>query len=293
MEPDYVKLKEIKPALSDYIREALELLKKDTVPDDKAVHDIRVLMKKSRAVMKLIISQVDEESFEREYGTFREVGRIMRLWRDTSVHRKTLKDLKKEYPKIFTQARENKKLEELLLRSNKAAEPTPEIYDQIATIGELLNKSGYRIRFQSLEKPDPRLLLTELDGSFKQASHSYMKCRNNPKPSNLHEFRKKAKDFLYQLYFFRPLNQSAVKNVEKRIENLTQNLGKYNDLDQLIRSLDYKYKAKSDSQTLDELIIMIRAEQDRYLSRLWPAAYKVFCPGQNIINVLGFKILMI
>jgi CHAD domain-containing protein len=250
-------------------------------------------MKKSRAVMKLIISQVDEESFEREYGTFREVGRIMRLWRDTSVHRKTLKDLKKEYPKIFTQARENKKLEELLLRSNKAAEPTPEIYDQIATIGELLNKSGYRIRFQSLEKPDPRLLLTELDGSFKQASHSYMKCRNNPKPSNLHEFRKKAKDFLYQLYFFRPLNQSAVKNVEKRIENLTQNLGKYNDLDQLIRSLDYKYKAKSDSQTLDELIIMIRAEQDRYLSRLWPAAYKVFCPGQNIINVLGFKILMI
>jgi CHAD domain-containing protein len=293
MEPDYVKLKEIKPALSDYIREALELLKKDTVPDDKAVHDIRVLMKKSRAVMKLIISQVDEESFEREYGTFREVGRIMRLWRDTSVHRKTLKDLKKEYPKIFTQARENKKLEELLLRSNKAAEPTPEIYDQIATIGELLNKSGYRIRFQSLEKPDPRLLLTELDGSFKQASHSYMKCRNNPKPSNLHEFRKKAKDFLYQLYFFRPLNQSAVKNVEKRIENLTQNLGKYNDLDQLIRSLDYKYKAKSDSQTLDELIIMIRDEQDRYLSRLWPAAYKVFCPGQNIINVLGFKILMI
>jgi CHAD domain-containing protein len=293
MEPDYVKLKEIKPALSDYIREALELLKKDTVPDDKAVHDIRVLMKKSRAVMKLIISQVDEESFEREYGTFREVGRIMRLWRDTSVHRKTLKDLKKEYPKIFTQARENKKLEELLLRSNKAAEPTPEIYDQIATIGELLNKSGYRIRFQSLEKPDPRLLLTELDGSFKQASHSYMKCRNNPKPSNLHEFRKKAKDFLYQLYFFRPLNQSAVKNVEKRIENLTQNLGKYNDLDQLIRSLDYKYKAISDSQTLDELIIMIRAEQDRYLSRLWPAAYKVFCPGQNIINVLGFKILMI
>jgi CHAD domain-containing protein len=293
MEPDYVKLKEIKPALSDYIREAQELLKKDTVPDDKAVHDIRVLMKKSRAVMKLIISQVDEESFEREYGTFREVGRIMRLWRDTSVHRKTLKDLKKEYPKIFTQARENKKLEELLLRSNKAAEPTPEIYDQIATIGELLNKSGYRIRFQSLEKPDPRLLLTELDGSFKQASHSYMKCRNNPKPSNLHEFRKKAKDFLYQLYFFRPLNQSAVKNVEKRIENLTQNLGKYNDLDQLIRSLDYKYKAKSDSQTLDELIIMIRDEQDRYLSRLWPAAYKVFCPGQNIINVLGFKILMI
>lgn len=293
MEPDYVKLKEIKPALSDYIREAQELLKKDPVPDDKAVHDIRVLMKKSRAVMKLIISQLDTESFEREYGTFREVGRIMRLWRDTSVHRKTLKDLKKEYPKIFLQARENKKLDELLLRSNKTPEPTTELNDQIGLLNELLNKSGYRVRFQSFEKLDPRLLLTELDGSFKQASHRYMVCRNNPKPSNIHEFRKSAKDFLYQLYFFRPLNPSTVKNFEKRIDNLSQNLGKYNDLDQLISTLEYKYQAKSDSRALDELVLMIRAEQDRYLSRVWPAAYKVFCPGQNIINVLGFKILMI
>jgi CHAD domain-containing protein len=293
MEPDYVKLKEIKPALSDYIREALDLLTKDPLPDDKAVHDIRVLMKKSRAVMKLITSQVEPEAFEREYSTFREVGRIMRLWRDTSVHRKTLKDLKKEYPKIFTKASEYKKLGELLIKSGIPAEQTPEINDQIDSIKELLGKSGYRIRFQSLEKLDPRLLLTELDGTFKQTTHRYMKCRNNPRPSNLHEFRKKGKDFLYQLYFFRPLNPSAVKNVEKRLENLTQNLGKYNDLDQLIRTLEYKYKLKSDSQALDELILMIRAEQDHYLSRVWPLAYKIFCPGQNIINVLGFKILMI
>jgi len=293
MEPDYVKLKEIKPALSGYIREALDLLKEDPVPGDKAVHDIRVMMKKSRAVMKLIISQVETETFEREYDTFREVGRIMRLWRDTSVHRKTLKDLKKEYPKIFSRALENKKLEELLFISSKPAEQTQELNDQIDSLNELLNKSGYRIRFQSLEKLDPRLLLAELDGSFKQAVHRYMKCRNKPIPSNVHEFRKKAKDFLYQLYFFKPLNPSAVKDVEKRIDNITQNLGKYNDLDQLIKTLEYKYKAKSDSQALDELILMIRSEQDRYLSRVWPAAYKVFSPGQNIVNVLGFKILMI
>jgi len=293
MEPDYVKLKEIKPVLSEYIREALDLLKKDPVPDDKAVHDIRVLMKKSRAVMRLIINQVETELFEREYGTFREVGRIMRLWRDTSVHRKTLKDLKKEYPKIFSRACENKKLEELLLKSNLPSEQTKELNDQVESINELLNKSGYRVRFQSLEKLDPQLLLTELDSSFKLATHRYIICRNNPKPSNLHEFRKKAKDFLYQLYFFRPLNPSAVKNVEKRIDSLTQNLGRYNDLDQLIRSLEYKYNAKSDSRSLDEFILMIRNEQDRYLSRVWPSAYKVFCPGQSIINVLGFKILII
>ena len=50
---DYVKLKEVKPALSGYIRDARLMLKQDSIPDDKVVHDVRVLMKKSRALTKI------------------------------------------------------------------------------------------------------------------------------------------------------------------------------------------------------------------------------------------------
>ena len=46
MELDYVKLKDLKPAMAGYIRESQALLKRSAVPDEKAVHDIRVLMKK-------------------------------------------------------------------------------------------------------------------------------------------------------------------------------------------------------------------------------------------------------
>ncbi len=56
MELDYVKLKPIKPALAGYIRESQILLKKSVIPDEKTVHDIRVLMKKSRALLKLVSS---------------------------------------------------------------------------------------------------------------------------------------------------------------------------------------------------------------------------------------------
>ncbi len=63
METDNVKLRDIKPALTGYIRDAQALLRLSPVPDDRAVHDIRVLMKKCRAVMRLISSQIDEETF--------------------------------------------------------------------------------------------------------------------------------------------------------------------------------------------------------------------------------------
>ena len=95
------KLKEIKPVLCGYISEAQHMLDPGVVPDEKVVHDVRVLMKKSRATIKLLKTQMDEESFNREYNSFREIGRIMQSWRETSVHRKLLRDLKKKHPGII------------------------------------------------------------------------------------------------------------------------------------------------------------------------------------------------
>jgi hypothetical protein len=74
---------------------------------------------------------------------------------------------------------------------------------------------------------------------------------------------------------------------------MTQNLGKYNDLAQLINTLEYKYSSSANSPVLDELAIIIRKEQDRYLLKVWPSAYKVFCPGQKLVNLLGFRLLVI
>jgi CHAD domain-containing protein len=160
-------------------------------------------------------------------------------------------------------------------------------------IDDLLNKTGYRIRFHTMNMIDPQLILKELERTYTNVVEIYLICRNNPKPGNLHEFRKKAKDFLYQLYFFRPLNPSVVKTLEKKMDNLTQNLGKVNDLSQLVKALGYKYPDSSNIPALDELIVRIREKQDIYLASVWPSAYKIFCPGQKLVNVLGFKLLII
>ena len=136
-------------------------------------------------------------------------------------------------------------------------------------------------------------LLKELENTYNNVVDKYLVCRNNPKPENIHMFRKKSKDFLYQLWFFRALNPSVLKAVEKKLDAMTQNLGKYNDLAQLIVTLEYKYSGTAEPAALDELIILIREAQDRYLMKVWPVAYKIFCPGKKLFNVLGFKLLII
>jgi CHAD domain-containing protein len=293
IEPDYVKIKEIKPVLTGYIREAQALLRRSPVPDEEAIHDIRVLMKRSRAVMRLIVNQVEKQTFEREYVTYREVGRLMCSWREDSVHRKTLKYLKKKKPALFTLLKDNEKINSLMKKTAALPEPAKDIENNIETIESLLEKSGYRLRFMNLDKLDPKAILEQLEKSYNIVIDKYMAARNSIKPCNLHMFRKKSKDFLYQLFFFRSLNPTTVKSLEKKLDTLTQNLGKYNDLAQLVQTIGYKYSGKNNTHALDQLILTVREEQDKYLSRVWPMAYKIFSPGKNLINLLGFRVLII
>ena len=293
MELDYVRLKEIKPALSGYIRASQTQLKRSPVPDEDTIHDVRVLMKKSRAALKLVAPQLEKESCTRDIVALREVGRKMCSWRESSVHRKTLKELRKEFPGIFSKLADIVKINNILKKPDSIDEPSEIMKAGLEEINELLNKTGYRIRFQSMNKIDPRLLIKELEVTYTLVVYLYLTCRNNPKPDNIHELRKKSKDFLYQLFLFRPLNSSGVKALEKKLESITQNLGKFNDLTQLVKALDYKYPVNIYQPAIDELVIKIREKQDRYLAKVWPAAYKIFCPGQKLVNVLGFKLLVI
>jgi CHAD domain-containing protein len=293
MEPDYVKLKEIKPVLSGYIRASQALLKRSVLPDEKSIHDIRVLMKKSRALVQLTLSQQDNLYFDRNISDLKEGGTLMCSWRETSVQRKLLKSFRRKYPDIFFKLRENSRLVHLLEKNEPVTGSPSEVKTAIEKIDDLLNKTSYRVRFQSMKSADPQLLLKELDKSFMLVKDIYMLCRNSPKPALMHKFRKKAKSFLYQLVIFRPLNPSVVKALEKKLDNMTQNLGKFNDLTQIVKALGYIYNEGSNMPAMDELAIKFREAQDKYLSKVWPAAYQVFCPGQKLVNILGFKLLVI
>ncbi len=292
MIPDNLKIKDIKPVISGYLSEALLLIKRAPFPDEEAVHDIRVLMKKSRAVIKLLSTYLGEESFSKEYLTFRDTGRALCTFRETSVHRKTLKSLKKQHNELFLQLEGNEKIEFLLRKADMHSEQPPDVISSIESITTLLNKAAFRIRFLSLDKLEPKVLLQELEKSYEIVSRDYIDCRNNPKPAHLHQLRKRVKDFLYQLYFFRSLNPAVVKSLERKLDLLAQNLGAYNDYNQLLEVLEYRFADPGNTPAMDELMIIIRNKQDDHLSKVWPVAYKIFCPGQQLLKVLGFKILI-
>jgi CHAD domain-containing protein len=293
MQQDNSSTIEIKPALCGYISEAHLMVDHSVIPDEKVIHDVRVLMKKSKAAIRLLKTQIDEESFNREYNTFREVGRMLSTWRETSVHRKLLKDLKKRFPELFSRLKDNEKINLLSGIQNIQNEPSLEMKEGLEKIIGLLHKSGYRLRFRNMTNLDPNLITREFEETYDTVAACFLKARNYPKNDNLHEFRKKIKDFLYQLPFFRSLDPKAIKSLEKRTEALGQNLGKYNDYAVLITSLGYKYKSGENNSAIDELVVIIKQEQDRHLLKVWPVAFRIFRPGKKLADLPGFRMMAV
>jgi len=286
---DSAEVKDIKSSMAGYIDGSLKLLAMQPVPDDTAIHDVRVLMKKHRAAVRLVRPLLDEAVYRREYLAGRETGRLLALWRETAVLRKTAKALKKDNPELFIRLRENEKMQELLRKPYSSWEQAGERAKSVNEVAARLRKTQYRLRFLGLNEPDMRLLLGELERSHATASAAYLACRNKPAARLLHEFRKKSKTFMYQLIFFRHLDPQTVRQLGKSLGILTANLGKYNDLAQIMFLTGYHYGAPENSDTDNELAIVIRDRQDRYLEKVWQHAYQIFAPGKKLQDILGIS----
>ncbi len=289
-EKETKQIREIKPALAGYITDSLVLLAQLPVPDDDAIHDIRVLMKRQRATIKLVKPLLEDAAYRREYLAGREIGRILCSWREMSVLYKTAKVLKKENPELFLKLWDNEKVQSLLRKPYSTWANAGERSKSVKEIRVRLNKAQYRVRFLNLKEPDILLLLEELGRNYLIAAKAYLDCRNDPRQKLLHEFRKKSKTLMYQLYYFRPLNQTAIKSLEKKLDRLTQNLGKYNDLAQIRDMIGYRYGNPDNSAVMDELAVVIRDKQDKYLSKVWPSAYRIFAPGKYPGNFPGLLV---
>jgi len=289
MGSENIRIREIKPVLSDYISKSRELLKISAVPDEDAIHDIRVLMKKSRAVLKLAGPMNSSGLQDRDLISLKRVGQIMCHWRDKSVHRKTLRGLRKDYPALFSKVGSDEKIAVLMRKPEVIAEPDKEMASGLIEIDDLLNKTFFRIRFNDMRKIETAYLLENLELSFEKVRNIYLECRNHPRPEKIHKFRKLSKDLLYQMYFFRPVNRTEIKQLEKRLERMTLNLGKYNDLQQLLAELEYKWPDEKILPALIELAIIIKGLQDQYLIKVWKDAYLCFTPGRDMQNFLGFN----
>jgi CHAD domain-containing protein len=187
MQPgDLRNMTDIKASIAELISGSLQLLGRQPLPDGAAIHDIRVMMKKYRASVRLVRPLLDDTVYRREYLAGRETGRILSSWRETDVMRKTFRTLKKDNQELFIRLREDEKVRGLLRKQYSTWEEAGIQVKIVTEVAGRLTRAKHRLRFISLKVQDLNQLLGEMERSYCLAAKAYMACRNNPKPPLLH-----------------------------------------------------------------------------------------------------------
>ncbi len=270
------KADEIMISILVYISRSRSMLLQSDVPREKTVHRVRVLMKKSRAALKLLSPGLDVSVCDDLQNSLKEPGRSLRTLREASVHRRNLKKFLKRNPTVASRLIGNEKIAAVLNREENGVTEPEKAGTLCRDLSALLEKTAVMLRAQSLETISCKLLLYELERSFRNVMDYYLMSRNHMRSRNLHEYRKIAKDLLYQLTFFRNSGIAGIKQLEKRLKLITYLLGRYHDHAELIKKMSYKYPGSDNNRAMDELVALIRAKQDKALAIILPASYKIF-----------------
>ncbi|MBE0676239.1 MAG: CHAD domain-containing protein [Bacteroidales bacterium] len=242
--------KHLRVELQSLIAASEMLIPAGQFPTPDAVHDIRVNMKRGRAILKLLRASPDARYYNRENSALRDISALFSQSREADVLRKTIRYMAKKEPGVFNEqiidwfrgiaglesvgnapdADKTDKTDKTdnadkVFRDNKASRAYI-----AADASERLARAWYRVGFLNLRSVNRELLLDGLLNSFLRAEENYHRAKESEHPAHIHELRKRIKDLLYQVRFFSDYNPDHFGKIYRELDNLGSILGKCNDL---------------------------------------------------------------
>ncbi len=210
--------------------DVLAILREVSPQDSSAVHDIRVHLKKIRACLRLSLSVLSTQEYDKWNIYFRDAGHPLTKVRDAEVLIETLDKLGVSNVPDIRKA--------LLARYESIHHHILQEEQTFKALSRNLEEA--RVSFKDLpakRKPGKKILRNELYRSYRRNRDGFQEARRHPTAEKLHEWRKQAKYLWYQLLILERAFPHKVKAWDNRLHKLTQTLGNDHDLIVLRKAL--------------------------------------------------------
>ena len=238
-----------------------ELRGETTSTPAEAVHEARKDMKKARAALRLVRGELGDEVYRRENDHFREVGRMLSEMRDAEVKVESLATLIERYdPSLedrFAGLREAFEAELSEAREGGSIERA------MAEAASALALGRPRIGSLPLSESGWDAVAPGIHRTYRRGRKRLGVVSEEPSAENLHEWRKRVKDFWYQLRIVRIFNPGLIGQLIRETDDLADHLGDDHDLallrEQGARRVD-AFAQPDDQRLLFELIDRRRGE---------------------------------
>ena len=210
-----------------YVASLFDPLRKEV---GQVIHLSRQTCKKCRAILRLMRDSMGYAAYYRENRNLRDLQRELARFRDADVQLRVFRRLSRSLPEhtrkgwyagLMEKAKQQYRLElDQLMDGGNAAQIADRARSTAAQISTYpLSGQGFGMIAKGLS----RIYLQGREMGYRVFSE-------DAEDHEVHELRKKAKYLQHQLFYLSGLNKTLFTAMSRTLEQLTENLGYYNDL---------------------------------------------------------------
>lgn len=195
--------------------------------DEVAVHDLRKVLKRWRAMLRLIGPVVGEEAEELRIGA-RDLARRIATARDGRAALEALDDLGDDIPALSARSRAT--ITERLTQIGASAEAacvTPELKTKVT---ELLAHGAEAVERWPLANFDNAAAAKELTRTYRRAREAIPDDWGLATPEELHDFRRRVVEHRYQMELVETVWPKLIRVWIAEAQRLRDRLGSHHDL---------------------------------------------------------------
>jgi CHAD domain-containing protein len=232
----------------------------DGCEEGEAIHTARKDIKKVRALLDLVCTQLKRKDFRRTNNQLRKAAKCLAKPRDASVREKTLTELTSHYKgqlKPHVLARVKTKMHELFKAEMRRF--TSKKVNR--TVSRRLARAAKELKSVKFEAEGLEAISQGCKASYAAGQRAYQRVLEERSPENLHAWRKRVKTLWYQVTLLRRVWPEQMDALAHEAEMLGEALGDDHDLVMLHDFLqDVCCEEVHDLETIDAIIEHRRGE---------------------------------
>jgi len=202
----------------------------DNSPDfNDVIHDVRTSLKKIRAYLLLLKTELDEDIYKYENKSIRAEGKQIAELRDSYVVIMTLEKLTAIYQ---YQLRNNTVAAIQKILASGYEEKRQQVLEQekLKNLAERLLVIKNRINDWNLQKNDDTLAFDRLKDCYEKGAGQKAAATASRTDDDLHNWRKNVKHLWYQVRVFEPFRLEILTGYAESLHSLSDYLGEDHDM---------------------------------------------------------------
>lgn len=234
----------------------------------ESVHTARKSLKRIRTILRLIRPALGPELFDQQNQLFRDVGRLLSPLRDAHVQRDTLQQFNLPGSTIVLTLNQRLMGEEDELMSNLQTRKRAH---------RILVKTRREIDKWPLQKLNEVAVRKGLQRVYKNTQTAFRAAKKKASPENLHEWRKRTKDYLYVLELMTEFRSRKLAKARRRGKKLNEQLGMDHDFFFVFENLRQRPLSRPRSE-LHHIAQVVSDKRSRLEKRAFRIGKKLFEP---------------